>query len=135
VHTRAAAADTVRILQEEGAGNAGGVMHCFTESWDTAQSALDLGLYISFSGIVTFRNAQALKEVARKVPMDRVLIETDAPYLAPVPHRGKTNEPAFVRHTAEELARLRNVALAEIAEQTSNNFFTLFRVQPEGSHA
>jgi len=135
VHTRAAAADTVRILAEERAGDVGGVMHCFTESWETAQAALDLGLYISFSGIVTFKNAQALKEVARKVPLDRLLVETDAPYLAPVPHRGKTNEPAYVRHTAEEIARLRNMGLAEIADQTSRNFFTLFKAQPEDTHA
>ena len=129
VHTRAAAQDTIRILTEERAGEAGGVMHCFTESWETAQAALDLGLYISFSGIVTFRNAQALKEVARTVPLDRMLVETDAPYLAPVPHRGKTNEPAFVRHTAEEIARLRGLTLDEVAEHTTRNFCHLFRLQ------
>jgi TatD DNase family protein len=128
VHTRAAAADTVRILTEERAGETGGVMHCFTESWETAQAALDLGLYISFSGIVTFKNARELQEVARKVPLDRLLVETDAPYLAPVPHRGKTNEPAYVRHTAEAIARLRDTPFSEIAERTSRNFRTLFKV-------
>src|SRR5690606_27513871 len=107
IHTRAAAEDTLRIMREEGAGEAGGVMHCFTESWEVARSAMDLGFYISFSGIVTFKNAAALREVARKVPLERMLIETDAPFLAPVPHRGKVNEPAWVRHVAEELAWLR----------------------------
>jgi len=127
VHTREAAADTIRILQEEGAEKVGGVMHCFTESWETARSALDLGFYISFSGIVTFRNAEALRAVAAKVPDDRLLIETDAPYLAPVPHRGKTNEPAFVRYVAEELAKLRHVSVEELAVMTTGNFFTLFK--------
>lgn len=127
IHTREAAADTLRIMQEEGADTAGGVMHCFTESWETAKSALDLGFYISFSGIVTFRNAEALREVARQVPADRLLIETDAPYLAPVPHRGKTNEPAFVRHVAEQLAELRKIDLVQLAQITTANFFSLFR--------
>ena len=102
-------------------------MHCFTESWETARAALDLGFYISFSGIVTFRNAESLRAVATKVPADRLLIETDAPYLAPVPYRGKTNEPAFVRYVAEELAKLRGVAFDELARSTSQNFFTLFQ--------
>ena len=128
VHTRDAAADTIRIMREEGADRAGGVMHCFTESWDTAAAALDLGFYISFSGIVTFKNAQALKEVARKVPMERMLIETDCPYLAPVPHRGKLNQPGFVRHVAEEIGRLRGLTLESVATQTSYNFFHLFKV-------
>lgn len=128
IHTRDAAADTIRIMREEGANRAGGVMHCFTESWETAAAALDLGFHISFSGIVTFKNAQALKEVARQVPMERMLIETDCPYLAPVPHRGKLNQPGFVRHVAEEIARLRGLTLEGVAAQTSSNFFSLFKV-------
>lgn len=128
IHTRAAAEDTLRIMEEEGAASVGGVMHCFTESWEIARRALDLNFYISFSGIVTFRNAAIIKEVAKKVPADRMLIETDSPYLAPVPHRGETNQPAFVRHVAEEIARLRETTLAEIAAVTTNNFFNLFKV-------
>ncbi|MBK8323264.1 MAG: TatD family hydrolase [Betaproteobacteria bacterium] len=127
VHTREAAADTLRILAEEGAAEVGGVMHCFTENWEVAQAAMGLGFHISFSGIVTFKNAKDLKEVARRVPLDRMLVETDSPYLAPVPHRGKTNEPAFVRHVAEEIANLRGVPLATVAEATTRNFFALFR--------
>lgn len=126
VHTRSAAADTVRLMQEEGAAECGGVMHCFTESREVAAAALDLGFYISFSGIVTFRNARELKEVAAWVPLDRLLIETDAPYLAPVPHRGKTNEPAWVVHVAEEIARLRNLSLDIVEQATTENFFRLF---------
>src|SRR5205085_9287607 len=99
------------IMREEGAGEAGGVMHCFTETWDVARAAMDLGFLISFSGIVTFKNAADLKEVAKRVPLDRMLVETDSPYLAPVPHRGKPNQPAFVKHVAEEIARLRGVAV------------------------
>ena len=128
VHTRAAAEDTLRIMREEGAERAGGVMHCFTETWETAEAAMALGFYISFSGIVTFKNAGALKEVAKRVPLDRVLIETDAPYLAPVPFRGKTNRPAWVRYVAEELARLRGITLEEVGAVTSANFFRLFRI-------
>ncbi|MDR2688263.1 MAG: TatD family hydrolase [Azoarcus sp.] len=127
IHTRDAASDTLRILGEEDAAACGGVMHCFTESRAVAQAALALGFHISFSGIVTFRNAAALKEVAAWVPLDRLLIETDSPYLAPVPQRGKTNEPAWVFHVAEELARLRGVTLETIEEATSANFFRLFR--------
>lgn len=127
IHTRDSAADTLRLMAEEGAGEAGGVMHCFTETRDVAAAALDLGFHISFSGIVTFRNAGTLKEVARFVPLDRLLIETDAPYLAPVPHRGKTNEPAFVRHVAEEIASLRGLSLEAVEEATTRNFFHLFR--------
>jgi TatD DNase family protein len=127
VHTRDAAADTIRIMREEGADRAGGVMHCFTESWDTAAAALDLGFYISFSGIVTFKNAGALKEVAKAVPLERLLVETDSPYLAPVPHRGKTNQPAWVRHVAEEVARLRELPLEAVAQASTRNFFGLFR--------
>ena len=126
VHTRAAASDTLRLMREEGAEAPGGVMHCFTESRAVAEAALDLGFYISFSGIVTFRNATDLKAVAQYVPLDRLLIETDAPYLAPVPHRGKTNEPAWVVHVAEEIARLRNVPLERIETATTDNFFRLF---------
>ena len=133
IHTREAAQDTIRILREEGADAVGGVMHCFTENWDTAQAALDLGFYISFSGIVTFRNAEALRDVARKVPLDRLLVETDSPYLAPMPHRGKTNEPAFVRHVAEQLANMRAQPLDALAAATTANFFSLFRsAQPAG---
>ena len=127
IHTREAAADTLRILEEEGAREVGGVMHCFTESWDVAQAAMDLGFYISFSGIVTFKNAKDLKEVAKRVPLERMLVETDSPYLAPVPHRGESNQPAYVRHVAEEIARLRGVALEDVARATTANFFGLFR--------
>jgi len=127
VHTREAVSDTLRIMREESAGDVGGVMHCFTESLDVARRALDQNFYISFSGIVTFRNAEALREVAKQVPAERLLIETDAPYLAPVPFRGKTNEPAFVRHVAECLADVRQTTLESIAEQTTQNFFSLFR--------
>lgn len=127
VHTREAAADTLSILREENASEAGGVMHCFTENWEVAQAALDLGFYISFSGIVTFRNAGPLREVACKVPLDRLLVETDAPYLAPVPHRGKTNEPAYVRHVAEEIARQRNLPLETVEAATTDNFQRLFK--------
>jgi len=124
---RDATADTLRILQEEEAGVCGGVMHCFSESLETAEAALALGLYISFSGIITFKNATALKAVAARAPLDRLLIETDAPYLAPAPYRGKTNEPAWVRHVAEELAVLRGVPFAVIEQATTENFFRLFR--------
>lgn len=135
IHTRSAAADTLRLMREENAAEAGGVMHCFTETLDMARASLDMGFYISFSGIVTFRNATALKEVARYVPLERMLIETDAPYLAPVPYRGKTNEPAWVVHVAEEIARLRGEPLERIAQATTDNFFALFRhAHPVTSH-
>ena len=127
IHTRSAAEDTIRIMREEGAAEAGGVMHCFTETWEVAEAAIAEGFHISFSGIVTFKNAVALKEVARRVPLDRMLVETDSPYLAPVPHRGKPNQPAFVRHVAEEIARLRGIDLEEVARRTTENFFRLFR--------
>jgi TatD DNase family protein len=127
VHTRDAAADTLRIMAEEGAGEAGGVMHCFTESWEVARAALDMNFYISFSGIVTFRNAEALREVARRVPSDRLLVETDAPYLAPVPFRGKSNEPGYVRYVAEYIAALRGEPIEDVTEYTTDNFFKLFR--------
>ena len=128
IHTRSASEDTLRIIEEEDACVVGGVMHCFTESWEVARAALDMGFYISFSGIVTFKSAKELKEVARQVPIDRMLIETDSPYLAPVPFRGKVNQPAYVRHVAEEIAQLRGISAAEVGDATSANFSRLFRV-------
>lgn len=128
IHTRAAADDTLALMRDEDAGTPGGVMHCFTETWDVAKACLDLGFHISLSGIVTFKNAKALHEVAKQVPLERMLIETDSPYLAPVPHRGKTNEPAFVRHVAEGIAQLRGIRVEEVAERTTENFFKLFRI-------
>ncbi|AHK79252.1 deoxyribonuclease [Ectothiorhodospira haloalkaliphila] len=128
IHTRDARRDTLDILKEEGVRDTGGVLHCFTEDWDTAHAGLDMGLYLSFSGIVTFRNAQALRDVARQVPDDRLLVETDAPYLAPMPYRGKTNHPAWVRHVAECLADVRGVPLERLAEQTTANYGRLFGV-------
>jgi TatD DNase family protein len=130
VHTRAAAADTIAIMREEGARDAGGVMHCFTETWDVARAALDLGFHISMSGIVTFKNAQDLKDVARRVPLDRLVVETDSPYLAPVPFRGKRNQPAYVAHVAAEVARLRDMPLDALGAATSANFFRLFGIEP-----
>lgn len=127
IHTREAANDTLRILTEEGAWHCGGVMHCFTENWDTARAALDLGFYISFSGIVTFKNAQQVKEVAQKVPLERLLIETDSPYLAPVPYRGKLNQPAYVKYVAQSIAQLRGLSYDKLAQATSDNFFSLFK--------
>jgi TatD DNase family protein len=124
---RDASDDTLRIMQEESANDVGGVMHCFTATWEVAQAALALGFYISFSGIVTFKNAGPLRAVAAQVPINRLLIETDSPYLAPVPYRGKTNQPAYVRHVAEELAELRGIPFAGLAEQTTQNFFSLFK--------
>lgn len=126
IHTREAADDTMLMLKSEDAESAGGVMHCFAEDWRIAEKALDIGFYISFSGIVTFKSAEQLREVARKVPLDRMLVETDSPYLAPVPMRGKTNEPSYVRHTAEFLAGLRGMPLEQMAEITTANFFNLF---------
>ena len=126
IHTREAAADTLRILEEERAGEVGGVFHCFTETRAVAEAALDLGFHISFSGIVTFKNAIQIKEVAALVPLDRILVETDAPYLAPVPHRGKLNHPALVRHVADEVARLRGISVEDLAQATTTNFFHLF---------
>jgi len=127
VHTRDSAADTLRVLKEEGADAVGGVMHCFTESWDIARLALDLGFYLSFSGIVTFKNATIVKDVAQKCPLDRILVETDSPYLAPVPYRGKPNEPAYVRHVAEEIAKLRSISIESVHQATTDNFYTLFK--------
>lgn len=126
IHMRESAEDTLSILREEGAAVAGGVMHCFSEDWAVAEEALELGMYLSFSGIVTFKNAVAVKEVARRAPLDRILVETDSPYLAPVPYRGKPNQPAYVRHVAEEIAQLRGTSLSRIAEATSANFYRLF---------
>lgn len=126
IHTRDAAEDTLKIMAEEGASS--GVMHCFTESLEVAERAMELGFFISFSGIVTFKNANKIKEVAKAIPLDRMLIETDAPYLAPVPHRGKTNEPAYVRFVAKEIALLRGISLEEVAQATTANFCRLFKV-------
>ena len=126
IHTRSAAEDTLRIMAEEGAQAPGGVMHCFTETWEVAKRAMDLNFYISFSGIVTFRNAVELQEVARRVPLERMLIETDAPFLAPVPYRGKRNDPSKVKHVAEKIADLRGISVAEVQERTTANFFELF---------
>ena len=128
IHTRSAAEDTLRIMREENADRVGGVLHCFTETLDVALEAIDLGFYISFSGIVTFKNATMLKEVAGQLPLDRILVETDSPYLAPIPYRGKINQPAYVKHVAEELSRIRNIPLAEIMDATTANFFKLFNV-------
>jgi TatD DNase family protein len=126
VHTRSASEDTVAVLRDEGAQEAGGVFHCFTETMDVARAALDLGFMVSFSGILTFRNAEELRDVARYVPLERCLIETDSPYLAPVPHRGKVNSPAWVPHVAAKLAEVKQVSLERVAEATSLNFTRLF---------
>ncbi|MDO9204691.1 TatD family hydrolase [Methylotenera sp.] len=126
IHTRNAAEDTLRIMREENAQKIGGVMHCFTESLDVALQAIELGFYISFSGIVTFKNALSIKEVAQKIPLDRLLVETDSPYLAPVPYRGKINQPSYVKNVAEEIARLRDISFEEISIASTDNFFRLF---------
>ncbi|OZI43565.1 DNAase [Bordetella genomosp. 5] len=126
VHTRSSAEDTVKILKEEGADEVGGVMHCFTESWEIAQAAMDLNFHISLSGIVTFKNAAVVHEVATNMPLDRLLIETDSPYLAPVPYRGKLNDPAKVIHVAEKIADLKGLSVAEVAQASTENFFKLF---------
>ncbi|MET0321426.1 MAG: TatD family hydrolase [Duganella sp.] len=132
IHTRAASEDTIRILREEGAapeaGGVAGVMHCFTESLDVARAAIALGFYISFSGIVTFKSAKDLQAVALEVPLERMLIETDSPYLAPVPFRGRTNEPGYVAHVGEYIARLRGIPVEEVAAHTTANFYKLFNV-------
>lgn len=127
IHTRQAVDDTLRIMKEEGVERIGGVLHCFTESLAMAEAAIEMGFYISFSGIVTFKNARDLKEVAKKVPLERMLIETDSPYLAPVPYRGKTNEPAYVKHVGEEIAKLRGIEFEQVAAVTTKNFFDLFK--------
>jgi TatD DNase family protein len=131
IHTREASKDTLRILKEEGedgqSGSVGGVFHCFTESMEVAKGALDLGFYISFSGIVTFKNAKEIKEVAKWVPLERMLIETDSPYLAPSPHRGKTNNPSYVPFVAQEIAHLKGISIEEVAQRTTTNFEALFQ--------
>jgi TatD DNase family protein len=126
IHTRQAPDDTIQIMTEENASEVGGVMHCFTEDWTMAKAALDLGFYISFSGVVTFKNAKQVQEVATKMPLDRMLVETDCPYLAPVPFRGKPNEPAYTKYTAEHIAQLRGITYDEVAEATTDNFFSCF---------
>jgi len=132
VHTRAARDDTLRIMREEGAAQAGGVLHCFTEDWDMAAAAMDMNFYISFSGIVTFKNAAALQDVARRLPAERMLVETDSPYLAPVPRRGKTNQPAYVRYVADFIAGLRGESVESVAAYTTRNFYDLFHCAARG---
>lgn len=127
IHTRNSPEDTLRIMREENAQQVGGVMHCFTESLDVALQAIELGFYISFSGIVTFKNATSIKEVASQVPLNRMLVETDSPYLAPIPYRGKTNQPSYVKYVAEEIAKLRGITLEEVSTATTENFFRLFK--------
>ncbi|MFZ3087109.1 MAG: TatD family hydrolase [Methylotenera sp.] len=127
IHTRNAAEDTLRIMREENAQQVGGVMHCFTESLDVAKQAIALGFYISFSGIVTFKNATPIKEVAKQVPLNRILVETDSPYLAPIPYRGKINQPGYVKYVAEEIAKLREISLEVVSAATTENFFRLFK--------
>jgi len=126
IHTREAKKDTIRIMQEEGAAQAGGVMHCFVEDMDTAENAMEMGFYISFSGIVTFKSAKELHEVAKQVPLERLLVETDSPYLTPVPYRGKPNFPGYTRYVADYIAELKGISLDEVAEASSQNFFKLF---------
>ena len=128
IHTRSSSADTLRILKEEGADQIGGVMHCFTESTEVAEAAMEMGFYISFSGIVTFKSAKDLQETCKQVPLDRMLIETDSPYLAPIPYRGKINEPAWVSKVGEYIADLKGVPIERLAEQTSSNFFQCFHI-------
>lgn len=135
IHTRDAADDTMQMLKEYKADECGAIMHCFVEDYATAKKALDLGFYISFSGIVTFKNAQQVQEVAEKIPMEKMLIETDAPYLAPVPKRGKMNQPAYVRHVAEFIAELRNLPVDDVIRTTTDNFFGLFSELPRPSAA
>jgi TatD DNase family protein len=132
IHTRSAAEDTLKMMADEDAQQVGGVMHCFTENLDVALRAIEMGFYISFSGIVTFKNAAQIKEVAKAIPLDRVLVETDSPYLAPMPFRGKTNQPAYVKYVAQEVANLRGIELEEVMQATTHNFFTLFKhAQPK----
>lgn len=126
VHSRQAKEDTIRLLKEEKANEVGGVLHCFTEDWGMAEKALDLGFYVSFSGIVTFNNAASIQEVAKRLPLDRMLLETDSPYLAPIPKRGKPNEPAFMVHTAQFIADMRGIAAEDLAVATTENYFRLF---------
>jgi len=135
IHTRSASEDTLKIMREEGADKVGGVMHCFTESLAVAEASIELGFYISLSGIVTFKNATDLQAVAQAVPLDRLLIETDSPYLAPVPFRGKRNDPSLVRHVAEKVAELRGISLEAVAAATTHNFYTLFNKLKNENHA
>ena len=128
IHTRNAADDTIAVMQSEHANTIGGVMHCFSESWDIAQKAIDMNFYISISGIVTFKNAESIREVAKKVPLDRLLIETDSPYLAPVPYRGKPNHPALVKYVARTLSELHQVSFEELARITTDNFYRCFKI-------
>ena len=130
IHTRSASVDTLRIMREERADEVGGVMHCFTETWDVASASMDMGFHISLSGIVSFKTAADLREVAKRVPLNRLLIETDSPYLAPVPYRGRRNEPAYVPHVAAAIAAARETDVETIGVATSQNFFSLFRVTP-----
>jgi TatD DNase family protein len=127
IHTRNAAEDTLRIMREENAQKVGGVMHCFTENLEVALQAIELGFYISFSGIITFKNALIIKEVAKNIPLNRILVETDSPYLAPTPYRGKINQHSYVKHVAEEVAKLRDISLEEVSVATTENFFRLFK--------
>lgn len=133
IHTRSASEDTIKILKEEGAQQIGGVMHCFTESYEVAKAAMEMGFFISFSGIVTFKSAKELQDTCKQVPLDRMLIETDSPYLAPIPFRGKTNEPAWVSKVGEFIAELKGVSIESLAEHTSNNFFECFQLDREYS--
>jgi TatD DNase family protein len=126
IHTREAKDDVIKILKEEGADSVGGVMHCFVEDWETAQAAMDMNFLISFSGIVTFKNAKDLQAVAKQVPLEQMLVETDSPYLAPMPFRGKTNQPAYVRHVAEFIANLKELDFDNVAQQTTSNYHELF---------
>ena len=126
IHTRNAQKDTISIMKEEGASNARGVMHCFTETYDMAKQAIDQGFYISFSGIITFKNADDIRETVKKIPLESILIETDSPYLAPVPNRGKLNQPSNVIFVAEKIAEIKNLSVEEVADVTTRNFFTLF---------
>jgi len=131
IHTRSASADTIQIMKEEGADAIGGVMHCFTESYEVAKQAMDLGFYVSFSGIVTFKSAKDLQETCKKIPLERMLIETDSPYLAPIPYRGKTNEPAWVSKVGEFIADLKGVPINVLADQTSKNFYQCFQINKD----
>jgi len=133
IHTRSASEDTIRILKEEGAHQIGGVMHCFTESYEIAKAAMEMGFFISFSGIVTFKSAKELQETCKQVPLDRMLIETDSPYLAPIPYRGKTNEPAWVSKVGEFIANLKGIPIENLAEETSNNFYQCFQIDRNNS--
>jgi TatD DNase family protein len=133
IHTRSASDDTIRILKEEGAHQIGGVMHCFTESYEVAKAAMEMGFFISFSGIVTFKSAKELQETCKQVPLDRMLIETDSPYLAPIPYRGKTNEPAWVSKVGEFIANLKDIHIETLANHTSKNFYECFHIDRKNS--